>query len=94
MALMVLIFITSACGQTSTSSEENADDAPPANVPEENAPVEDQGEDQADDQGEDQADDQDDSQGEDQDDSQGDGQADDQDDAGSDDQAEDQGDDS
>lgn len=56
VALIVLIFMSSACGQT--SSEENADDTPPANAPEENAPAEDQGGDQAEDQGDDQADDQ------------------------------------
>ena len=75
MALMVIVFMTSACGQTSTSSEENADDVPPVNASEENAPAENQGEDQADDQGDDQdnqADDQDDAGSDDQADDQGD----------------------
>lgn len=70
-ALMVLVFMTGACGQTGTTPQENADDSPPAD-----APANDQGEDQVDDQGEDQADDQ----GDDQDDQGGGDQNDDQDD--------------
>ncbi len=50
VTLLVPVFMTSACGQTSTISEENADDAPPASAPEENAPADNQGDDQADDQ--------------------------------------------
>jgi predicted small lipoprotein YifL len=49
MALMVLAFMSSACGQTGAAPEDNPDDAPSANAPKENAPADDQGEDQADD---------------------------------------------
>lgn len=85
VALMSLVFATSACGETSTNPEQSPDAAPPANASEENAPADGQGGDQADYQG-------DDGQGGNQADDSNDDQADDQSDDSSDDQADDQDD--